>query len=121
MNLIGSYTSQTILRGYMVREMREKLKEGTIKYIIACPWFTSWQHFVEYDPRSTLVPYSNKHSKHHFKSAKPKRSKQMEKNYYQEEYEHYDVTADNELRKYRGPGPIENKILCQYDARNKVT
>ena len=105
----------------MVREMREKLKEGTIKYLIAEPWFTSWQKFVEYDPKSTLVPYSNKHSKHHVnKFSKPKKSKQIDKSYYQEEYDHYEIPADNEIRKNRGPGPIDNKILCQDDARNKV-
>ena len=106
----------------MVREMREKLQEGTIKYLIANPWFNSWQDFVEYDPRSTLVRYSNKHSKHHVnKPSKQKRNKQTDNTYYQEEYEQYEVAADNEMRKYHGPGPINNKILCQYDARNKVT
>eukprot|EP00800_Vazella_pourtalesii_P019812 TRINITY_DN687_c0_g1_i4.p1 TRINITY_DN687_c0_g1~~TRINITY_DN687_c0_g1_i4.p1 ORF type:complete len:1290 (+),score=322.70 TRINITY_DN687_c0_g1_i4:294-4163(+) len=110
-----------VIKGYMVREMREKLQEGTIKYLIANPWFNSWQDFVEYDPRSTLVRYSNKHSKHHVnKPSKQKRNKQTDNTYYQEEYEQYEVAADNEVRKYHGPGPINNKILCQYDARNKA-
>ncbi|KAI6646793.1 Ubiquitin carboxyl-terminal hydrolase 32-like [Oopsacas minuta] len=108
-----------VIKGYMIREMREKILEGNVKYIISKYWYTNWQKFVEYDPKTTKVPYSNKHSKHSHKH-RAKRSKQTDKSYNLEDYEPYEVPADNDQRKLRGPGPIDNKGLCQFDARNKA-
>ena len=107
-------------RGYMIRDMKERLCVGDTKYLVSNAWFVNWQKFVEYDPTTTTVPYSNKHLKHSTKAIKPKHIKQGERGYYMDEYEPYDVAADNEYRKTRGPGPIENRNLCQFDARNKV-
>ena len=105
----------------MLRGMREKLKEGDMKYLLANEWWVSWQRFVTYDPTSTHVPYSNKHSKHNFyKLHKSKKAKHTDRGYCLDEYEPYEIPEDNEERRYKGPGHIENRYLCQLDARNKV-
>ena len=105
----------------MIRDQKERLCEGDIKYLVSNNWFVNWQRFVEYDPTTKKVPYSKKKTQYYGrKPLKPKKQKQGERGYYMEEYEAYDLAADNEYRKARGPGPIENRELWQTDARNKV-
>ena len=104
-----------------MRDMKHRLCEGDTKYLISNYWFVNWQKFVEYDPTTAQVPYSNKYVKYNLNRAnKPKKIKQGERGYYMDEYEPYEIVADNEYKKIRGPGPIENRNLCQFDARNKV-